>query len=370
MDKRQWKLPIYRFQLLARGFLFWLLCVSVSPAQNLDGPEAAKTKDADKDSGKQEIGSLKGPSVKAFGPFSKTASAKVEGQYLVVESNGLPDHGMMVGIRSWQQQVPLPQPFSGDNAWRIPLNPQPAQQPISVLKNSLRGAIALAVNGVPIFCALNNRGDDTYLAGELDRWGGHCGRGDDYHYHIAPVHLEEKAGRGNPIAFALDGFPLLGFGEADGSIPRGLDKFNGHVHGEGCYHYHATKEFPYVNGGLKGVVKLDRDQVAQPQGANYRSAQSPLRGATVTKFNREGNSYFVEYEMQNGSTGSVEYIVWDNEQVDFTYTSPSGAKSKSSYKMNSLGGGGVGVYLIWGLPIGLGLTAVFFIRRRRIKKEE
>ena len=54
--------------------------------------------------------------------------------------------------------------------------------------------------------ALNNRGDDALLAGELDDWGGHCGRADDYHYHIAPTHLQTVVGKKVPIAYALDGF--------------------------------------------------------------------------------------------------------------------------------------------------------------------
>ena len=40
---------------------------------------------------------------------------------------------------------------------------------------------------------------DTVVAGELDKWGGHCGRADDYHYHIAPVHLQKTVGAGNPV---------------------------------------------------------------------------------------------------------------------------------------------------------------------------
>ena len=86
-----------------------------------------------------------------------------------VESDGLPTtHNMMVGIISWQQQVPLPQAYTGDNAWQIPLDPELSDNPISAATDMFRGAIALAVNGVPIFNALNNRGDDAYLAGELD----------------------------------------------------------------------------------------------------------------------------------------------------------------------------------------------------------
>ena len=52
---------------------------------------------------------------------------------------------------------------------------------------------------------------DTLLAGELDQWGGHCGRADDYHYHIAPIHLEKIVGAGNPVAIALDGYPIYGY---------------------------------------------------------------------------------------------------------------------------------------------------------------
>ena len=54
----------------------------------------------------------------------------------------------------------------------------------------LRGAIALAVNGIPIFNPQNNGGEVSADIGELDQWGGHCGRADDYHYHVAPLHLQ------------------------------------------------------------------------------------------------------------------------------------------------------------------------------------
>jgi hypothetical protein len=92
----------------------------------------------------------------------------------------------------------------------------------------LRGAIALAVNGIPIFNPLNNRGEDAFASGELDDFGGHCGRADDYHYHVAPVHLEKVVGKGNPIAYALDGFPISGYTEPDGAPVKGLDWMGGH----------------------------------------------------------------------------------------------------------------------------------------------
>ena len=77
------------------------------------------------------------------------------------------------------------------------------------------------------------RGEDAYLAEELDEFGGHCGRGDDYHYHMAPVHLEKTVGKGNPIAYALDGFPLYGCTDADGNEPKNLDEFNGRMEKDG-----------------------------------------------------------------------------------------------------------------------------------------
>lgn len=43
--------------------------------------------------------------------------------------------------------------------------------------------------------------------------GGHCGRADDYHYHIAPVQLEKQVGKGMPIAYALDGYPIYCYTE-------------------------------------------------------------------------------------------------------------------------------------------------------------
>jgi hypothetical protein len=82
---------------------------------------------------------------------------------------------------------------------------------------------------------------DTLLAGELDRWGGHCGRADDYHYHIAPVHLEKTVGAGNPVAVSLDGYAIYGYNDPNGKPPTDLDWLNGHKGPDGTYHYHATE---------------------------------------------------------------------------------------------------------------------------------
>lgn len=92
--------------------------------------------------------------------------------YLNIESDGIPEHNMMEGITSWQQQVPLPQDYTGNNSWKIPLNPVLADIPMLTKDHFHKGAVAIAVNGVPIFNALNNRGEYSADIGELDKWGG------------------------------------------------------------------------------------------------------------------------------------------------------------------------------------------------------
>ena len=249
----------------------------------------------------------------------------------LVESNGLPAHNMMVGITSWQQQVPTSQSYIGSNAWQIPANPVVAESPISAKTQLYRGAIALAVNGVPIFNALNNRGDDAYLVGELDEWGGHAGRADDYHYHIAPLHLQEIVGNQSPIAYALDGYAIYGETEPDGSTVGQLDEFNGHEMADGSYHYHGTRTYPYINGGLRGVVNVVEDQVdPQPITRPFREALEPLTGATITSFETPNTgSYKLGYTV-NAMTGEVSYTVTDST-VAFTFTSIDGTVTTETY---------------------------------------
>lgn len=266
-----------------------------------------------------------------FAAFADTVHTHRDGDYLYVESTGLPAHSMMVGITSWQQQVPTPQPYAGQNAWKIPLHPVVADTPISAKSALYRGAIALAVNGVPIFNALNNRGDDAYLAGELDNFGGHAGRADDYHYHIAPLHLADIVGQDQPIAYALDGFPIFGLTETDGATVTGLDEFNGHFAADGSYHYHATKTFPYINGGMRGVVTVRGDQIEpQPRTTTFRESLQPLRGATITDFHDLGNTaYSLEHQL-NGQKYLVNYRL-ENNAYTFEFVDATGTKRIETY---------------------------------------
>ncbi|MDB5337305.1 MAG: hypothetical protein JWN70_2924 [Planctomycetaceae bacterium] len=280
---------------------------------------------------------------KPFAAFVKTKAIRTrwDEQFFYVESNGIPDHRMMVGITAWQQQVPLAQPYSGDNAWRIPLHPVPAKNHQSTKDNFLRGAIALAANGVPIFNPLNNRGDDSFLFGELDEFGGHCGRADDYHYHIAPVHLQKTVGKGLPIAYALDGYPIYGYEEPDGSQVVGLDEFNGHKDQQGNYHYHATKAYPYLNGGFYGEVTERGGQVdPQPRAEPLRPDLRPLRDAKITDFvELKPGSFRLTYEV-NGKPGTVSYTVTEDGSAKFTFVDTNGTTKTETYTRRQRGPGG------------------------------
>jgi len=102
----------------------------------------------------------------AFSYYKPAVSTRSDSKYYYVESLGLPDHETMLGITGWQQQVPIPQCYVGSNAWSIPLNPIVAATPVPVNQNHfLRGAIALAVNGIAIFNPYTNTGVDAFLDG-------------------------------------------------------------------------------------------------------------------------------------------------------------------------------------------------------------
>ena len=227
----------------------------------------------------------------AFKPFKPQVATSWNDQYFFVSSLGIPDHQMMVGITKWQQQVPIPQCYTGDNSWPIPLNPELAAEPLAIEQHFMKGAVAIAANGIPIFNARNNTGLDSYLAGELDEFGGHCGRADDYHYHIAPLHLEGKTTAVLPIGFALDGYALYGSKEPDGSAMKPLDANHGHFGSNGVYHYHGTKVYPYSVGKMVGKVTLDpktpapEDQILpQAFASPVRPALPGVNGAKITAF--------------------------------------------------------------------------------------
>lgn len=299
--------------------------------------EAAPTGERFAESTFEKSGSLptQASAFKAF-PRLKLSSNQ---RFLLIGSDGMPDHPMMIGITSWQQQVPLPQSYFDSNAWQVPLRPVVAPSPIPIRNRFLRGAVALAVNGVPIFNPQNNRGEVSQDIGELDKWGGHCGRGDDYHYHIIPLHLQTVVGRAQPVAYALDGYPVYGATEPDGSALRPLDACGGHEDTKIGYHYHGTGKSPYVFTAFHGVVSEAEGQVdPQPRASPVREATEPLRGAVITGFSTEGTSAWKLSYTVGQETRSVRYSVEGNS-VKFDYDNGKAGKASATYERQEGGQG-------------------------------
>ncbi len=274
----------------------------------------------------------------SYSVFKPNVTTRSDNTYYYIESNGLPTHNMMVSITNWQQQVPIPQNYAGINAWSIPLKPEFATSPLSTKTNFMKGAIAIAANGIPIFNPLNNRGEDSYLIGELDQWGGHCGKADDYHYHVPPLHLESQMNN-KPIAWALDGYAVYGSKEADGTTMQTLDQYHGHTIGTGVYHYHGNLTYPYMIGSMRGKVSLDPNTSAPenqilPQALTtpIRPSGTPLNGASITSFILAGtNAYNLEYTL-NSKKASISYS-WDNaKKYTFVFTGTDGKVTMTTYQ--------------------------------------
>lgn len=273
----------------------------------------------------------------AFAYFKPSINTFWDTTYFRVESKGIPTtHSMMTGITAWQQQVPIPQCYIGNNAWSIPLNPVLAATPVPVgPSHFLRGAIAVAVNGIPIFNPYTNTGVDALLTGQLDNWGGHCGRADDYHYHIAPLHLYNYISATSPVAFGLDGFAVYGNTEPDGIPVLPLDTNHGHFGANGIYHYHGSSAAPYMIGYMVGRVTEDTTLqiIPQSRATPVRPALTPLNGAVITDChpNPSNNGYTVSYAL-SGQTDSIEYSWTSNGLYTFNfYTTGNGIPTTQNY---------------------------------------
>ena len=167
-------------------------------------------------------------------------------------ANGFPDesHILMHGIIATNQQFPRLHQYE----YNITRTPKKAEKPTSVDA----GAIGVAVNGVPIFDPATQgpvnpetgKRPSTLTAGELDKCGGHAGRGDDYHYHIAPICLIEELGivhveqKKRPIGYAMDGYPIhaLGWFNKANDIEAQLDECRGMEDEKGAYFYNVKSD--------------------------------------------------------------------------------------------------------------------------------
>ena len=200
------------------------------------------------------------PSV--FARFGGAAVVSLDGSTVVIRTTDLPDHkSPYYGVGNANYEAPQPGMQVNPNriasqslVFRIPVSPRAATASDTPL-----GPMGVAVNGVVLF--------NQYAAGRVpltseilsfDRYNGHPTGTNQYHYHLEPRWLTDSRGKASLIGVLLDGFPVYGTIDENGSAPADLDSCNGHTgattdYPEGIYHYHVTSVPPYIAGCFHGA---------------------------------------------------------------------------------------------------------------------
>ena len=103
---------------------------------------------------------------------------------------------------------------------------------------------------------------------DQDKCQGHPQESGVYHYHSISTCIDDKRlpdGHSALVGYALEGFGIYGrYGEGGALLSsKDLDACHGHTHAIAwngrnvvMYHYHATWDFPYSIGCLRGVYTM------------------------------------------------------------------------------------------------------------------
>lgn len=141
----------------------------------------------------------------------------------------------------------------------LPANPQLAPTP-----RCAPGAVGVLLSGVVLFNALDAPGRDAVAHETQDQCQGHPQESGMYHYHSLSTCVEQDrpTRQHSPlVGYMVDGFGLYGrYGEGGKPLTSlDLDECHGHTHvidwdGKqvSMYHYHATWDFPYTAGCMRG----------------------------------------------------------------------------------------------------------------------
>ena len=219
-------------------------------------------------------------SAKAIVPGSVTwpyqLDIKLENGQRIISTNSYPSHP--TGIYPISRDSIAyrydrnPNRINSNNAWiTLPANPMLAAEP-----SCAPGAIGILLSGVPLFNALDAPGRDAVAHEVQDSCQGHPQITGIYHYHNVSTCVDTKReadGHSSLVGYLLDGFGIYGRHGEGGKLleSKDLDECHGHTHKilwDGkpveMYHYHATWDFPYTAGCLRG--RYDRALIKQLMG--------------------------------------------------------------------------------------------------------
>jgi len=202
------------------------------------------------------------------------------GSTTTIVSNNLPDEPS--GIFPIQTTDPAYQYDTNPNYilsqsidLTLPSSPQVATSATCVPM----GMIGFAVNGVAIYNALDDAGDDAVAHETQDSCHAHPQSKGQYHYH-GPSPCMPNENTSGLVGYALDGFGI--YGEKDPATGKtlhdtDLDSCHGTTsavmwHGQQVtmYHYVLTEEYPYMIGCFKGTpVAADLTAAQKTEISNF-----------------------------------------------------------------------------------------------------
>jgi hypothetical protein len=223
-----------------------------------------------------------GPWIRSDGTYDFTAKAVVpgsvkwprkfeihqQGAYRVFSANDYPDHP--TGI------FPIPPDSKAYQYDRNPNSIREQSMQISLPTNPVLagvptcapGAVGILLSGAVLFNALDAPGRDAVAHETQDACQGHPQESGVYHYHSISTCIKDEQGEDGHsklVGYALDGFGIFGHRDRGGKVltSADLDECHGHTHeiewnGKRVvmYHYHATWDFPYTIGCMRGKYSM------------------------------------------------------------------------------------------------------------------
>lgn len=270
--------------------------------------------------------------------FNKSVTVTCNEAYAYVASSTYPEHEVMTGITGTNEQIPVPAIIY---AAPIKLAPKKADT-----VTTIDAAVGVAVNGVPIY-DYSSQGEldvstydakhDTLVLGQLDICGGHSGRGDDYHYHVAPtcmIDAMKNKGDDAIIGWGYDGYPLYGDKNPDGTeIATGaLDPCNGQADDQFGYRYQTSATPPYIIQCLVGEVDTSKLPRVLPLSGDTQKIRADLRPP-------QGGVENLKHTASEDGSRTMTYS-YQGEEYFTTYSPSSEGENCYDFKQRTISNGG------------------------------
>jgi YHYH protein len=189
----------------------------------------------------------------------------LEGDRRIFSTNDLPEHG--TGAYPIAENSEAYKYDRNPNAikkqkfsFSLTANPQLAPK-----LGCAPGAVGIMLSGVSLFSAIDAPGRDAPAHEAQDACNGHPQVTGAYHYHNLSGCIEDRhlpSEHSALLGYIVDGFGIFGMAGESGQIldSKDLDECHGHTHKimwDGklveMYHYHATADFPYTVGCMRGI---------------------------------------------------------------------------------------------------------------------